>query len=490
MAWQMVSVNTPGATSPPGSNHHVQSLNRKQGSMTDLITADILADIVSALQLSPDTAARVLFDGTDRLPSCFPVTQLAMASIGAVGLSISELIGAENTTSKPSVVVNSRLASLWFGSSIRPQGWAMPAAWDAIAGDYRTRDGWIKLHTNAPHHRAAALTVLECANTRQAVADSVATWTGDELEAAIVANGGCAAKLRTSTEWAHHAQGLAVAAEPLIAWDHSIVFCPSEWRPTPGRPLSGLRVLDLTRVLAGPVATRTLAGFGAEVLRIDPPGWDEPGLIPEVALGKRCARLDLKCDEGLNRLKQLLSQSDILIHGYRSDALERLGLSAIERQRIRPGLIDISLDAYGHTGPWAKRRGFDSLVQFSAGIASDGMSWKHSETPVSLPVQALDQATGYLIAAAAIRGVTSRLRQSGPIVARLSLARTAKLLNDHKCDFGSTVFTPVNDLDYSETIEHTAWGPAQRLHSPLSVQDAPVRWDRPAVALGSHENWC
>jgi hypothetical protein len=443
----------------------------------------ILASIVDALDLSEATApVDVQFDGSDALPSCFPVTELAAASIAAVGVMLQALTGHSGP-----VRVDRRLASLWFGWSIRPDGWDMPPPWDTVAGDYRSGDGWIKLHTNAPHHRAAALRVLACEPERTAVGRAVAGWEADALETAIIAEGGCAAVLRSLTDWAGHAQGMAVAEAPLITWDTTRAPVTSDWRPTAGRPLAGLRVLDLTRVLAGPVATRTLAGYGAQVLRIDPPDWDEPGVIPEVTPGKHCARLDLKSAEGLERLKGLLASADILIHGYRADALAGLGLDAGQRQAIRPGLIDISLNAYGHTGPWAGRRGFDSLVQFSTGIAAAGRDWRNSDAPVSLPVQALDHATGYLLAAAAIRGLIARQEGTGPIIARLSLARTARLLSDHQTSPTVQDFPPASDADFATAVEATHWGRAHRLIPPVTLPDTPMHWTSPACALGSSQ---
>lgn len=451
--------------------------------MTDRTARSLLDCIVPALGLPAAGAARVRWMGEERLPSRFAVSELAAASIGAVGVAISELVGQD--ASDATIDIDHRLASLWFGWSIRPLGWAMPSPWDEIAGDYRTRDGWIKLHTNAPHHRAAALSVLDCAPTRDAAAAAVAPWSGEELETAVIDAGGCAAKLRTRAEWVEHTQGRTVENEPLVAWDGARSHVRCQWRPQASRPLAGLRVLDLTRVLAGPVATRILAGYGADVLRIDPPNWDEPGVIPEVALGKRCCRLDLKNAEGRDTFLRLLAGADILIHGYRADALERLGLGIELRQAARPGLIDISLNAYGHNGPWKRRRGFDSLVQFSSGIAAAGMAWKESEAPVSLPVQALDHATGYLIAAAAVRAVAARMRQSGPVVARLSLARTAELLCDHASGPATTELLPAADDDFSPDVEQTDWGPAHRLRPPISIPGAPLFWTRPAGKLGS-----
>ncbi len=453
--------------------------------MPDEIARSMLAEILAALDLPAGAAGRVTFDSFDRLSSCFPVSELAAASIGAAATAISELVASGEAA--PPVSVSYRQASLWFGWSIQPQGWQMPNPWDAIAGDYEAKDGWIKLHTNAPHHRAAALSVLGCEPTRASVAKVVSIWSAEALELAIVEAGGCAARLRHVDEWAAHSQGMAVAGEPLMHWDMPIGQTANPWQPVSSRPLAGLRVLDLTRVLAGPVATRFLAGFGADVLRVDPPGWDEPAIIPEVTPGKRCTRLDLKTPAGRDALITLLREADILVHGYRADALERLGLGAAARRAICPHLIDISLNAYGHSGPWAARRGFDSLVQFSSGISAAGMNWRGAAAPVSLPVQALDHATGYLLAAAAVRGVISRMSGNGPARARLSLARTAKLLIDYKHGPTDAPMAELTDADFDPAIEQTDWGPAQRLLSPIHLAGAPMYWARPATRLGSHE---
>ena len=270
-----------------------------------------------------------------------------------------------------------------------------------------------------------------------------------------------------------------------MIWSGAKSSKPSAWQPTSGRPLRGVKVLDLTRILAGPVGTRFLAGYGADVLRIDPLVWDEPSVVPEITLGKRCARLDLHNGPDRAVFIRLLSDADILVHGYRADALERLGFGKKDRRAINPELIDVSLNAYGHNGPWVLRRGFDSLVQFSCGIALEGMKWQSAAKPVSLPVQALDHATGYLIAAVAIRGLIARRDQHGSISARLSLARTAKLLFDHQGEVNEKPLSAGNDADCAATIEHTDWGPAHRFHPPAKTGDLAMRWDLPARRLGT-----
>ena len=426
----------------------------------------------------------IFFVGDGGLPSAYPVTDFASAATATSALAVLELL--ENRTgNKQSATVDRRLASFWFSLSIHPIGWKLPPAWDPIAGDYPTRDGFIRLHTNAPHHRAAAERVLGAHEDRDSMARAVAGWAKEALETAIVEAGGCVAEMRSVREWVEHAQGRAIAAEPLA---HAITIdgAPApDWTVPVSRPLAGIRVLDMTRVLAGPVATRFLAGYGAEVLRIDPPSWDEGAVIPEVTLGKRCARLDLKRDEDRSKFEALLSKADIFIHGYRPGALDHLGFDTNRRRSLSPGLIDVGLDAYGWSGPWASRRGFDSLVQMSAGIADTGMRWRKADRPVPLPVQALDHATGYLMAAVAIRGVTQRMVQGSSTEARLSLARTAKMLIDAGVGIAEEPLAAKTAADLSREIEPTDWGQAQRLNPPIMISGTPMRWESPACKLGS-----
>ncbi len=423
----------------------------------------------------PAPTLRMTGDGG--FTSAFAVTDLAAGAVGAAGRAMAALAGA------PAVAVDRRLASFWFAFSVRPQGWTLPPAWDAVAGDYAARDGWIRLHTNAPHHRAAALRVLGAAAEREAVARAVAAWEAGALEDAVVAAGGCAARMHDAPGWAAHPQGAAVAAEPLIH-RATLPATPRDWSPRRDRPLAGLRVLDLTRVLAGPVASRFLAGYGAEVLRIDPPGWDEPSLVPEMTPGKSCARLDLHRPGDRARFGALLAGADILLHGYRPGALDGLGYGEAARRAIAPALIDVALCAYGWTGPWAGRRGFDSLVQMSSGIAAAGMAWKGADRPTPLPVQALDHATGYAMAAAAVEGVRRLWVEGQATTARLSLARTAALLAAEPGgqDAGLAAET---EADLAPAIEATAWGPARRLRPPVDVEGAPLAWGLPATELGS-----
>ena len=456
---------------------------------TTTTQADLAAAFWAACHGAPDMLSQLRFDGQGLLRSGFAVDAFASASIAAAGLAVASLRRCMDGSSAnaPAVVVDRRLTSLWFGMSIRPQGWKLPPVWDAIAGDYQARDGWIRLHTNAAHHRAAALAVLQTPAQRDAVAAAVATWDADALESAVIAQGGCAGAMRSWQDWQQHPQGQAVLHEPLLHWQTGMQASESGWAFDTHHPLAGIRVLDMTRILAGPVATRLLTSLGAEVLRIDPPQWDEPLLEPEITPGKRCARLDLRQPHERAVWEDLLQGADVLVHGLRSDALDAMGMGAARRQQLRPGLIDVSLDAYGFTGPWKARRGFDSIVQMSMGFAEQAQRSAGADKPVSLPVPALDHATGYLMAAATIRALELRMASGHGSIVRASLARTGALL------MGAAMQTrapaqpalPESPSDWADDVEETPWGRARRVRWPLHVDGVVMGWRTPATTLGS-----
>lgn len=427
-----------------------------------------LSQAVFGTLVSPYTA-----QGRGHLPAHYAVSDFAEATVGLAGVALSRLGAGE-------VVVDRRRASLWFDMTLRPDGWEGPSIWDAIAGNYRCKDGWIRLHTNAPHHRDAALSVLKTPLERDAVARAVLEWRGAELEDAIVAANGCAAEMRGPEAWAAHPQGRAISGEPLVQWD-VLGRCDAK----PLSDLRGVKVLDLTRVLAGPVATRFLAGFGANVLRIDPPSWNEPSVEMEVTLGKHCGGLDLKCAGDLAKLKTLMAQADVFVHGYRANALERLGLGDDVRRAINPNMVDVRLNAYGWNGPWSRRRGFDSLVQMSCGIAAHGMMQESADVPRPLPVQALDHGTGYLMAACVLEGLARRSKDE-VVSAKVSLARTAQCLMQHVCPLDSNGAITLCDGDFGQIPEHTSWGPAHRVKAPVQIAKRIPEWSMPAGHVRRH----
>ena len=480
--------------------------------MSDL--NDDLIDVLWAGIAGENTVMpRLLVTGAPTLDSAFPVSDLATASIAVAGLAVSQFVTGSSDV-EPVVTIDRGFADAWFATAFRPVGWELPSPWDAIAGDYETADGWIRLHTNAPHHKRAALRVLGSSPDKARVASAVKQWRGAELEAAVVAAGGVAAALLTEDEWLSHEQGAAVATEDLAHRAPGRIAAGSFRMPNPSRPLDGVRVLDLTRVIAGPVASRFLASFGADVLRVDPPDWDEPAIVPDMTLGKRSARLDIRRDP--ETFRELVAGADIVLHGYRADALDRMGFDDATLSALRPGLVIGRLNAYGWTGPWRNRRGFDSLVQMSSGIADTGRLWAQSGKPTPLPVQALDHATGYLTAAAVIVDLGRAWRSGYGSVASLSLARTARALataaelaplrSAHQPSAmaaANAAFIARRDGRLPEPIEpfdragdaasvprwpvpiDTPWGTGEVLAQPLTVGAAVPRFDRGPRPLGT-----
>ena len=435
-----------------------------------------LRDIWSGLGGQGEYCDRLHVTGEGALSSAFAVTDFAAACVGSAALALAEW------THAPNVSIDRRLALFWFAKSIRPMGWNLPPQWDPIAGNYRALDGWVRLHTNTAAHRDACLRVLGCGANPDDVTARVGTWKAYDLQEAVVAAGGVAAQMLQRHEWLEHPQGQAVTSEPLIH-RRLIDGPPIRTIGSANRPLAGLRVLDLTRILAGPIATRFLAGLGADVLRIDPPGWDEPAVLPEVTPGKTRARLDLRDPDQLRIFQSLLQQADVLVHGLRADALERLGLGNKDRQKLNPHLIDVALNAYGWTGPWAHRRGFDTIVQMSTGLAAAERDGTGASSPQNLPVQALDYGTGHMMAACVLRALTQARVDGRRTQARFSLARTAALLSNYS-GVPQPPLKPQDETDLSARVETTHWGHAKRLRAPFKVGDVDFHWSRMAGPLG------
>jgi hypothetical protein len=444
---------------------------------------------------SGNLAALTITGPRQVLPSYLDVTGLATGSVAAATLAAAEFLAARNADTPggslpPAVTVDSRAASAAFAAEglFTPVGWDRPEAWDPIAGNYRAHDGWIRLHTNYAYHRAAVERVLG-ARDKDSVAAAVQAWKAEELEAAIVDAGGCAAALHTREAWLASPPGAATAtatpqseALPRKDMTHpSRTFRP----PAASQPYRGIRVLDLTRVIAGPVATRFLAAYGADVLRIDPPGFQEvAALLPETTTGKRTAALDLTATAGRAAFDDLVATADVLVTGLRADALDRLGYGDEALAALNPALVIASLDAYGWDGPWRNRRGFDSLVQMSCGIAAFGAAAAGADRPVPLPVQALDHATGYLVAAAVGRALTRRLSDAVIARVRASLIGTAGLL--WSLPRPESLPPRPSPADFPLVDAMTAWGPARRVPLPGQIAGTVARWQVEAGPLGRH----
>src|SRR5258705_2245223 len=365
-----------------------------------------------------------------QLPSSFRVAAAAQASIAAAGLAAAQVWKLRSGQSQD-VAVDMRHAVVECRSEryLRVDGKPPPPAWDAIAGIYRTRDQrFVRLHTNFRHHRDAACQALNCKPERDDVQAALMQWDGEAFETAAYAGGCVVALIRSHDEWSDLPHAKALAALPLISIEKIGDAAPKPW-PAGDRPLEGVRVLDLSRVIAGPVAGRTLGLHGADWLLVSGPDLPAiPWLAIDTGRGKLASFVELKSEQGRSTLRDLLASADIFSQGYRPLALANLGFSAGDAARISPGIIYVSLSAYGHAGPWSERRGFDSLVQTATGFNQDEGQTAGVDWPKELPAQMLDHATAYLMAFGAMMARARQSREGGSWHVRVSLAQTGRWL--------------------------------------------------------------
>src|SRR5262252_1410974 len=397
---------------------------------------EALRSILPAADWPTDLAASVTFTGgaDPVLPTPFRIGVAGAATAAAASLAAAAL-WEERTRRRQQITVDLRqaTAALRSGHYMKLGDGDLAHTRHGIMGFYPTGDGrWSYLHCNFPNHRAAALSVLGVAEDRDAVARAVATWNAADLEEAIIAAKGAGGMARTQAEWARHPQGAAVAALPLMEIMRIGDSAP-EPLPTGDRPLSGIRVVDLTRVLAGPTCARTLAEHGADVLRIT--GAHLPSLgyqELDTGHGKLSAELDLRARGDADILRGLVRKADVFSQGYRPGTLANRGLSPEELDAIRPGLVYVSLCAFSHAGPWASWRGFDTVVQTVSGMTirqAECIPGK-SPAPQFYPVSAIDYCTGYLMAFGAMVALARRTREGGSWLVRISLAQVGKWIVD------------------------------------------------------------
>jgi crotonobetainyl-CoA:carnitine CoA-transferase CaiB-like acyl-CoA transferase len=437
----------------------------------------------SALGGAPELLTGVTYQRAPGvLPSRLPVRELARATVGVCSLAAAELLAARNGGAPAAVTVDEAAVASAFVSErhLRIDGREL-TSFAPLSGFWPTADGWVRTHANYPHHRERLLAAL----------GMKPETTPEQLAAEIAGR-----RAREVQESAYAAGALAVAvtaAEEAPRLDHRLVehtpLGEADRRLAPAAlPAAGVRVLDLTRVIAGPVATRTLALLGAEVLRVDSPRLPESeDAHADTGFGKRSALLDLATSGDQEVLRELIATADVVVTGYRPGALDRFGLAPAE---LPPGLVVAQLCAWGWHGPWSARRGFDSLVQAGCGIAM--IEAGPDGRPGALPAQALDHGTGYLLAAGVLRALTERQRAGTGTLLRYSLAGTAQWL----LDLPEPASPEPADVPVGPRLAETpspygllrhARPPIGYAGAPTGWQSGPTRWgtDYPAWTTGS-----
>lgn len=449
----------------------------------------ILADLLSDVGLSAHLTNNIALTGSDPvLPSSFAVGTLAQATIAAVAAAAADL-WTRRGGRRQNIAVDMSHAALEFRSEsfFSTNGEPPGKIWDAIAGTYRCGDGrWVRLHTNFPHHRDGILDLLDCTYDRESVQAALDRWDAPAFEEAAAARGLVATMMRSPAEWLATPQGQALAGQPLIGFER-LDDAPPQPLPPADRPLGGLKVLDLTRIVAGPVGCKAMAAHGATVMRIAAPKLPFiPAAVKDYGRGKLSAFADFATQDGRAALTDLAKQADVFVQAYRPGAVAARGFSPEDLAALRPGIVYVSLCAYGYAGPWAGRRGFDSLVQTASGINHAEAEAAGSDQPKALPCQALDHASGYLMALGTVAGLKRRAEEGGSWHVRVSLARTGRWLQSlGRVTGGLDCPEPKPGDDLFEESD-SGFGRLRAVRHAAQLSETPARWERPSMPLGSH----
>jgi len=452
---------------------------------------EILTDLWTLAGGPRDALDSVTLTGEEpQLPSSFRVAAAAQSSVTAAGLAAAHLWQLRSGQSQQ-VAVDMRHAVVECRSEryLRLDGKPPPPAWDAIAGVYRTRDRrFVRLHTNFPHHREAVCQVLNCKAGRDAVQAALMQWDAEPFETAAYAAAGVVAMMRSHEEWSELPAAKALAPLPVLTIEKIGEAAPKPWLRG-NRPLAGLRVLDLSRVIAGPVAGRTLAAHGADVMLISGPVLPAiPWLTIDTGRGKLTSFVDLKSEQGRAQLRDLLTEADIFSQSYRPLALAHLGFSPQDAATINPGIVYVSLSAYGHAGPWAERRGFDSLVQTATGFNHAEGQAAGLDGAKELPAQILDHTTGYLMAFGAMMAKARQSREGGSWHVRVSLAQTGRWIWNLGRVPNGLATEDLKGEAIAPFVEEASsgFGQLKSISHSAKLSKTPAFWEYPSMPLGSH----
>lgn len=415
----------------------------------------------------------------------FRIGEACAATLAAIGLVVSDIwelrTGRRQQIRMGLPLVAAALTSFAFQ---RVEKRETPRRGPRLTDFYHTKDGrWYLLHSGFPKNQEATLNLLDCAPEKEAIAKAVSTWDAQALEDEMGERGLCGAMVRDAALWHAHPQGQELANRPVVD-----VIQVGESPPEPvgsdGRPLSGVRVLDLTRVLAGPTCGRTLAEHGADVLRIDSPNLPNvSAFVMDTGHGKRSAHLDLTKDADAEQLRTLVREADVFTQGYRLGSLERLGFGMEALHRLRPGLVYTSINCYGHEGPWRGRPGWEQLAQTVTGIAAEHGGPK----PRLLPAAATDYTTGYLAALGTLIALLRRAREGGSYLVRVSLSRTGMWIESLGRTESAGAGLTAESVQPAMVASDTPYGKLRHLGPVLKLSETPPHWALPTVPLGTHQ---
>lgn len=452
--------------------------------------AELVAGLLHEVGLPVALADRVELDGDGQpYATPFPVVECAASVLGAVGAAASLLWEERTGAAQPVTVARGHAGASLIGFQLqRLEGRELPAAPMSrerpLVKLYRCCDGrWIHLQGQFAHLAARTCDVLGCAvdSDVDVVAERVARWDAHVLEDALAEAGTCGAMARTTAEWAAHPQAAAVAPLGRVSIE-KIGESPAEAPGGATRPLEGLRVLDLSRLLAGPINARTLAEHGAEVLLVNSAGLENiPLFVMDTSHGKRSACLELDDPDGVAALRALAAGADVFTQGYRAGSLARRGFGPAELAARRPGIVVVSINCYGDAGPWRLRPGWEQMAQTASGMA---IGQRDPDHPELLPAAACDYTTGYLAALGTMAALWRRAHEGGSYHVRASLCQTARWFTEAPAAVGEP--TGLGDLGRYLTTSDTPYGRLHHLGPVARLPVTPARWDVPTSPIGTH----
>ena len=448
--------------------------------------------------LKPPPNDEVTIAGADPVLSTrFKIGETCAAALSGVGVAVSDISEMKNGR-RQKVAIDVRHAA----ASLRSSGYLQRPdaggtfktivnqnheAMRAITQPWATKDGrWVLPHFGLPNLQARMLKLLGCEPSPHSVAKAVAMWDALDLEAAIDEARVCGGMVRSNDEWLAHPHGRGLAAKPIIEIT-KIGESDPEPLPTDGRPLSGIRVLDLTRILAGPMAARTLAEHGADVLMVTAERLPQiPEHILDTNHGKRSCFLDLTRNEEASRLRALVKEADVFSQGYRPGAISKLGFGPEDLAALRPGIIYASINCYGADGPFSHRGGWEQVAQTMTGLCHEGRTATRPNGPALLPGAACDYTTGYLAAYGILLALAQRARDGGSYHVRASLCQSGMFIYRQ----GKVAFPGLNldlsaaELDAIRIESRPKSGPLRHLGPILKLAGAQPHWSRPTPQLG------
>lgn len=467
----------------------------------DAFGAEILKGLLARLDLPTEAIGRtVKLHGSDPVvPSRYRVGLASAAALAAQAVGIAEIWKLRGGRDQ-AVDVDLRRAAvpgLRTLAYTRRGGRALQIPWPASEKQvfFRTKDGrliYLMRHAVYHEHLTKLLTFLDCAPDSDAIARRVADWDAQELEDVLAERKLMGTTVRTRAEWLASPQGAHLRDRIPVEIERIGDADPRPFERA-SRPLSGVRIIDMAHVLAGPVTSRVLAEQGADVIHVSSPQQPDPvHTVIDTGFGKRSAFIDLFRKDDVDQLNGLIDTADVFAHSWRPGSLDRRGLSPAAMAEKRPGIIYVSVSCYGYDGPWAERAGYDPLGQVASGLAAEEGSL---DAPLMASTFTLnDYLAAYLAAAGVNSALLKRARVGGSYHVKVSLTAASmwvmelgQLPRQYWSDGSDGVAALPQPRPQDLTVTSTPFGMIEHPLPIIEYSETKARWDLPPEPAGASD---